>query len=204
MRFVKEGNCYILINKIRKSQLYLLLIIFILISCWLFSGVYASSNGILEISLSIVEDDPFNPGDTFHIIAEIRNREPEGRIDVIVKYDILDLNEKVVFYIGSKTVAVETISSFNEEISLPSWITEGNYIIRGNVSTLNGTYWHERNSPQFSIINVPTELDERDYLTYIMLIALIITGGGLIFEHRRVSKMRVSGEDLKKFIKKRK
>lgn len=199
-----EGYNNRFINKIRKSQLYLLLIIFILISGCLFSGVNALSNETLEISLLIVEDDPFNQGDTFHIIAEIRNREPEGRIDVIVKYDLLDLNENILFYIGSQTVAVETKSSFNEEINLPSWIKEGEYIIRGNVSSLNGTYWHESNSPQFSIINVPEEIDERDYLTYIMLAALFITGGGLIFEHRRVSKMRVSGEDLKKFIKKRK
>ena len=187
------------------SYRYCLLFCIILIISCSFNGSTISSNGNLNIGINIVEDDPFNPDEEFHIITEIRNSKPEGRIDVLVKYDILDLNDNIIFHVGSKTVAIETLSSFNEEINLPSWIKEGSYQIRGNVSTLNGSSWNESKSRQFIIINVQ-EGDQgwQNYLIIIMLAALIVTGGGLVFEHRRISKMKVTGEDLKKFVKKRK
>ena len=59
-------------------------------------SVTASSDVSLEISVSIVENDVFGPGDSFHAIVEIRNREAQGRIDVVVTYDILDMDELMV------------------------------------------------------------------------------------------------------------
>jgi len=35
---------------------------------------------------------------------------------------------------------------------------------------------------------------------YVMVTALVFTGGALVYEHRRISKLKVSGRDLKKFI----
>jgi len=163
-------------------------------------GVTASSDVSLEISVSIVENDVFGPGDSFHAIVEIRNREAQGRIDVVVTYDILDMDEHIVLS-DSKTVAVETKSSFAEEFTLPTSVKEGTYLLRANVSTLDGSKWCEA-SRSFRVV-VVTESEQR-FVECIMAGALIFTGGALVYEHRRISKLKVSGRDLKKFIEERK
>jgi len=159
-------------------------------------GVTASSDVSLEVSVSIVENDVFGPGDSFHAIVEIRNREAQGRIDVVVTYDILDMDEHIVLS-DSKTVAVETKSSFAEEFTLPTSVKEGTYLLRANVSTLDGSKWSEASS-SFRVV-VVTESEQR-FVEYIMAGALMFTGGALVYEHRRISKLKVSGKDLKRFI----
>ena len=159
-------------------------------------GATASYDVSLEISVSIVGNDVFRPDDSFHAKVEIRNREAHGRIDVVVTYNILDMDEHIVMS-DSKTVAVETKSSFAEEFTLPDSIQEGTYLIRVNVSTLDKSKWTEA-SRSFHIV-VVTE-DEQRFVEYIMAFALILTGGALIYEHKRISKLKVSGRDLKKFI----
>lgn len=185
------------INIVKKSFYSLCLFsIYLIIVLILVQGVFAESLPVLEISVSIIGDDVYTPGDSFHIIAEIRNKEPEGRIDVIVTYDVLD-SEGSVLLSNSKTVAVETMSSFAEEFTLPSSISEGTYLFRAIVTTLNGTKMSEA-SCSFNV-RVVKESEQR-IMEYIIVIALVSTVGGLIFEHRRVSKMKVTGKDFKKFI----
>ena len=159
-------------------------------------GIAVSSDASLQISISIVENDIFGPGDSFHVIVEIRNREAHGRIDVIVTYDILDKNERIVLS-DSKTVAIETKSSFAEEFTLPNSIEGGSYLLRANVTTLDYSKWSTA-SRSFSVV-VVTETEQR-IVEYIMAGGLIFTSGALIIEHRRISKMKVSGRDLKKYI----
>jgi len=161
-------------------------------------SVAGESSAILEISVSLVEGDVFGPGDSFHAIVEIRNREAEGRIDVTVTYDVLD-SDDIVLLSDSKTVAIETKSSFAEEFTLPSSISEGTHRFRANVTTLDGSKWSEA-SRSFSVIVV--EEREQRIIEYVMVVALAFTGGGLLFEHRRVSKLKVSGRDLERFIDK--
>lgn len=174
-------------NSIFLSALFLVII-------FLCSNV--SSQTVFEISVSIVEDGPLSPGDTFHIIAELRNRESEGRVDVTVTYDILDSNN-IALLSDSETVAVETKSSFAEEFTLPSSVSEGTYYFRATVTSLEGVKLSEA-SQSFSVFVV--EEGEQRVIEYIMVAALIVTIGGLLFEHRRVSKMKVSGKDFKKFL----
>jgi len=171
-----------------------------LISWYAVGEVKASSDASLSISISLVEGDTFGPGDSFHAIVEIRNREAQGRIDVVVTYSVLDSDENIILS-DSKTVAVETKSSFAEEFSLPVSIDEGTYLFKANVSTLDGTKWSTA-SRSFSVVCVSE--GEQMLIEYIMAGALIFTGGALIYEHRRISKLKVSREDLKKFIKERK
>ena len=167
----------------------------LLIMC-LMQSVHASEDGLLEISVSIVEDDYFVPGDSFHAIVEIRNREAQGRVDVFVSYTVLDSDGGVVLF-DSKTVAVETKASFAEEFNLPAYIAEGTYFLRANVSSLNGSQWSEA-SRSFSVV-VISEAEQR-IIEYILIIGLVSMGGGLFYEHRRVTKLKVSGRDLKRFI----
>lgn len=171
-----------------------MLIVFLVL---LLPSYYADdSDAILEISLSIVEDEALGPGDSFHTIVEIRNRQSEGRIDVIVTYEVINPSD-VVILSDTKTVAVETKSSFAEEFTLPSSVSEGTYRFHAIVTTLDGSKSSEA-SRSFSVMVV--EEGEQRIIEYIMVIALALTGGGLLIEHRRVSKLKVSGRDLKKFI----
>ena len=114
--------------KIRGTVISLLLLFILLILLCVVQFVTASSDVTLEVSVSIVENDVFGPGDSFHAIVEIRNREAHGRIDVIVYYDVLDMNEHIVLS-DSKTVAIETKSSFAEEFTLPESVKEGIYLL---------------------------------------------------------------------------
>ncbi len=173
-----------------------LLFVIMLISWCAVGGVKASSDASLSISISLVEGDTFGPGDSFHVIVEIRNREAQGRVDVIVTYEVLDWDENIILS-DSKTVAVETKSSFAEEFDLPAWTDEGAYVLMANVSTLDGGQWSEA-SRSFSVVRI-TGGDQR-IIEYVLVVALVFTGGALVYEHRRISKLKVSGRDLKKFI----
>ena len=179
----------------RDFLLFMLSSSILLIMC-LMQSVPASSDALLEISVSFVESDPFAPGDSFHLIVEIRNREAQGRVDVLVNYTLLDSDGGVVLF-NSKTVAVETKASFAEEFNLPVYIAEGTYFLRANVSSLNGSQWSEA-SRSFSVV-VISEAEQR-IIEYILIIGLVSMGGGLFYEHRRVTKLKVSGRDLKRFI----
>lgn len=183
-------------RKVRWIEHSLFLLLIILVLLCVVNGTSASSDASLAISVSLVEGDVFGPGDSFHAIVEIRNREAYGRVDVVVSYDVLNSDENVVLS-DSKTVAVETKSSFAEEFSLPVSIGEGTYVFRANVSSLDGSSWSVA-SRSFSVVCVP-EVEQR-LIEYVMAAALVLTGGALVYEHRRISKLKVSGGDLKRFI----
>jgi hypothetical protein len=158
--------------------------------------VKASSDASLSISLSIVEGDTFGPGNSFHTITEIRNREAQGRIDVVVFYQILDSDRKIILSF-SETVAVETKSSFVGAFNLPAGIKEGIYFITANVSTLDGRIWSEVNR-SFNVVVVST--GTQSVIEYVVVAAFIFTGVVWFYEHRRISKLKISGKELNKFI----
>lgn len=187
------------INKTSRC-IFSLFLLSVLLSLVLFVPTgNAYPDTLLEISISIVEDDTFGPGDSFHAIIEIRNREAQGRVDVVVSYSVLDSKGDAILS-NSKTIAVETKSSFAEEFVLPSSIPEGTYYFHAVVTSLDGTKLSEA-SCSFNVMVV--EEGEQRIIEYIMAIALVGTVIGLLFEHRRVSKMKVTGKDLGKFIEKK-
>ena len=65
------------------------------------------------------------------------------------------------------------------------------------MSTLDGSKWCEA-SRSFRVM-VVTEGEQR-FVEYIMAGGLIFTSCALVLEHRRISKLKVSGRDLKRFI----
>lgn len=171
-----------------------------LISSYDTNEVASSYDVSLSISISLVEGDTFGPGDSFHAIVEIRNREAEGRVDVVVTYKVLNLDGDIILS-DSKTVAVETKASFAEGFDLPVWIEEGPYSLMANVSTLDGSKW-SKSIHSFSVVYVSE--GEQRVVEYILIGAIVVTSGGLIYEHRRVSKLKFSGKDFEKFIERRK
>jgi hypothetical protein len=173
----------------------------VFVAYFLFSLLYVAtviseSNVSLAISVSVVEGDTFRQGQSFHVISEIRNSNSSGRVDVKVTYAITDVNERNIF-LESTTVGIETLSSFSEEIKLPETIKGGVYLLKANVTSLDGTKYAEV-SKSLSVVEVSA--NQQLLIEYVMAGALIITAGGLFYEHRRISKLRVSEDDLKKFI----
>jgi len=158
--------------------------------------VISESTASLAISVSVVEGDTFRPGQSFHIITEIRNSKSSGRIDVKVTYEITDLKDNSIL-VQSTTVAIETLSSFSEEIKIPETIKGGTYLLKANVTSLDGTKYAEAST---SLTVVEVSENQQLLIEYIMGGTLIITTGGLFYEHRRISKVKVTEDDLKKFI----
>jgi hypothetical protein len=156
-----------------------------------------TSEPTLAISISIVEGYKFEPGETFHTITEIRNSEASGREDVIVTYELMDSNKNVIL-IESNTVAIETLSSFSEDIKIPQSLSKGVYLLRAGVSSLDETVQSEA-IVSFNI-DVPVTFSQQLIIIYLMSVALVVTIVFLIYEHKRVSKLTVSGKDLKKYV----
>ncbi|MCX6664114.1 MAG: hypothetical protein NTZ75_07695 [Euryarchaeota archaeon] len=175
--------------------------ILLFVASFLFSILYVTtviseSAASLAISVSVVEGDTFRPGQSFHIITEIRNSKSSGRVDVKVTYEIADLEDNSIL-VQSTTVAIETLSSFSEEIKLPETIKGGVYLLKANVTSLDGTKYAEASR---SLTVVEVSANQQLLIEYIMGGALIITVVGLFYEHRRISKLKVTEDDLKKFI----
>jgi len=172
----------------------MLLFIFFMIC---FSHNVIASDATYAISISIVEEGVFEAGETFHCITKIRNSQASGRVDVVLSYEILD-ESGALKSTKSTTVAVETLSSFSEEIKIPETLDEGIYILKASVVSLDGVHQAET-SVSFNVVRVVTEGEQR-IIEFIMGGALIVTIVALVFEHRRISKLKVSGNDLKRFL----
>ena len=172
------------------------------VACFLFSllcvlTVVSESNASLAISVSIVEGDTFRPEQTFHTITEIRNSKSSGRVDVKVTYELVDMQGKSIS-VESTTVAIETLSSFSKEIKIPENTNSGVYLLKASVTSLDETKYAEA-SRSFSVVEVSE--NQQMLIEYLMSGALFVTVGGLVYEHRRVSKLKISEDDLKRFIK---
>jgi len=163
------------------------------------SNSLTASDSTYAVSISIVEEGVFEPGEAFHCITEIRNSQASGRVDVVLSYEILD-ESGALKNTKSTTVAVETLSSFSEEIKIPETLTDGIYVLKASVVSLDGVNCAET-SVSFNVVRVVAEGEQR-IIEFIMGGALIVTGVALVYEHRRVSKLKVSGRDLEKFIDK--
>lgn len=182
-------------RKLGKNYI-LLFVVFFLFSFLCMATVISESTAALAISVSVVEGDTFRPGQTFHIITEIRNSKASGRVDVKVSYEVTDLKDNSLL-VQSTTVAIETLSSFSEEIQLPETIKNGVYLLKANVTTLDGTHYAVA-SKSLSIVEVSG--NQQLFIELLMGGVLIVTVGGLLYEHKRISKLKVSEHDLKKFI----
>jgi len=191
-----------MINRKHVCFRFFVVILFVtmLILCTATIDVKAASEAPLSISISLVEGDTFGPGNSFHSIVEIRNREAQGRVDVIVMCQIVDPAGNIILS-SRETVAVETVSSFIQDFTLPTGIKEGKYLLMANVSTLNGSKWSEV-SRSFTVVVVSA--DEQSVIEYVMVGAFIFAGVLWFYEHRRISKLKVSDKDLNKFIEEQK
>ena len=95
------------------------------------------------------------------------------------------------------TVAIETLSSFSEDFQLPSTLESGVYILRVSVTSLDGTKSSEATT---SIQVKKVSQESRMTMEYFMGISFVGVIVALVFEHRRVTKMRIEKDDLQKYV----
>ena len=86
------------------------------------------------------------------------------------------------------TVAIETLSSFSESFQLPSSLESGVYSVRVSVTSLDGTKYSEATA---SIEIKKVSQESAMTMEYFMGISFVGVIVALVFEHRRVTKMRV-------------
>jgi hypothetical protein len=77
------------IGRVRKRNVLLFLFIVVFFMIYL-SNSLTASDATYAVSISIVEEGVFEPGEAFHCITEIRNSQASGRVDVVLSYEILD------------------------------------------------------------------------------------------------------------------
>jgi hypothetical protein len=183
------------VSRVGKNYIFLFVLYF-LFSIVCIAPVISESTASLAITISVVEGDTFRPGQSFHCITEIRNSKSSGRVDVKVTYEVVDLKDNSIL-VESTTVAIETLSSFSEEIRIPESIEGGIYLLKANVTSLDGETYADV-SRSFSVVEVSA--NQQLWIEFIMGGALIITIGALFFEHKRISKLQVTEEVLRKFI----
>ena len=102
----------------------LLFVVYFLFSLLCVATVISESTAALAISVSVVEGDTFRPGQSFHIITEIRNSKASGRVDVKVTYEITDLEDN--------SILVQSTDRGNRDVK---------FFFRGDTITKNHKKW---------------------------------------------------------------
>ena len=89
-------------------------------------------------------------------------------------------------------------SSFSEELKLPEKIEEDVYILKVTVTILDMVDKSEA-SRSFTVDKVFTNGEQR-IIEYVMGVAFIATLIALLYWHGRITKLKVSSKNLKRFI----
>ncbi len=133
----------------------------------LFQGFAVQNSAFnLEIEIpsaySTVED-----GSTIHFTTKILNLASENRMDVSLRYEIIDESGEVIIS-KTETMAIETQASFVGSLGIPEGVAEGDYDLHV-VLLVNGIEEAEGRG-SFSIMK---EEDKTMYYTYVIIISII-------------------------------
>jgi len=152
----------------------------------------AAKESLLAVNIDIPEKyTEVSPGENLLTIININNRLPNGRIDVILSYNIKDKNNTELIS-KSETIAIEARSSFSRGFRIPEHIDTGDYKFDVKVQ------YHENTataSQSFKIIDVTRE--EKNIVIALLITAMIIFSIILAYEHYRISDiLKISEKNL--------
>lgn len=190
-------------KKIFKTSLVLTIFIFLLIS----PSLIGTNN---DLSVFIVEmiGDRENVAlnePVYFKIKIVENQPPEGipvvddKLDVFIKYQITSISDSKIILSEEETKAVELGDigiSYIKRFDLLKTLDEGEYNLKIDVSV--GSHYAD-DSLSFKIIKV-SEMGQT-LLIIILIIGLVITVIALIYEHKKVQKLKVSNKDFDKYVK---
>jgi hypothetical protein len=147
-------------NKPKKIKVFLLVIILLTAIVFSFFIIFPK---VTLFTIKNIEDNPFNlkteipetyesvnSGKTLLFTSKVLNLANNQRIDVTLKFDVLDSNKNLIAT-KSETVAIETQASFVREIKIPENTLPGKYTLHTELIYQDKKEAEADNS--FSIIN---------------------------------------------------
>lgn len=116
-------------------------------------------------------------GEDIWFTTKIINLGNEKRIDITLKYDILNINQYSV-YSKSETVAIETQASFVGNLEIPKILSEGNYVLRVRVQPIGSDIPPSESEVSFRVKSADGEMVKEIYymIGLLFIIAAIILG----------------------------
>jgi hypothetical protein len=124
-----------------------------------------STNLILEIPNS---HKNILDGESVWVTLKLLNLASKGRIDVVLKYEIINSDKEVIFS-KSETVAIETTASFVRQIEIPKDSPKGKYNLIAKVIYSDGKEIFAEDT--FNVINV----EKTDFFIYVIILSIIIS-----------------------------
>ena len=149
-----------------------------------------------NFNIEIILPNTYNkvmPGTEIWFTTHIINLGNSQRLDIVLKSEIIDAQEKVLVS-TTKTVAMETQASFVSNIEVPKELTPGKYAIRVKIDSTDAQATHEfiisnkDNSKYYIIIGI---------ILVILIIIMIIT-----FSRKKISSFLMEYK-IKHIISKR-
>jgi len=183
----------ILSNTILNKKISLVLV-FIFISA---AAVYAIGSN-LKVSITIPEEyQVIHPGGKVILLTNVANQAFKVRQDIHLDFFIKDSQENVIKK-WKKAIAIETKLSLIEEFILPEKAEEGIYEVELKVSTLDGK---ESSIASHSFEVEKVSFKDKNLVQNILIGSVSFLFVGLIYEHRRISKLKISGKHVKKMVR---
>jgi hypothetical protein len=161
---------------------------------------FAVKSGAFNLEVDIPSTySTIERGSEIHFTTKVMNLRGENRIDISLKYEIVDKYERIIIS-KVETMAIETQASFVGSLKIPDDIDEGNYDL--HVTLLANDVEEARSRASFRI------MDEENEIIYYMyfLVILIISLGLIVFIVKRskiiLEKFRMRSK-IHSMIKKR-
>lgn len=139
------------------------------------------------------------PGDNVIFLIKVINKGATAREDIALEFNIKDWHGNTVSQ-WSKTAAIETQLSMYEEFEVPSDQTAGVYYI--NVKVFPVVDQQARQaiaSRSFQIAEIHKE--KKSLIQIITLGSVLALMVGLLYEHLRISKLKISEQNIKKMVR---
>jgi uncharacterized membrane protein len=111
-----------------------------------------------------------NPGAEVWFTIKLLNLANTDRIDVTLKYDLIDENSNVLVT-KTKTVAIETQASFVADLKVPDKTKPGNYYVLVNMDSPLG---NSSSKASFKVVTSKSNMLLYYYITGLIILILII------------------------------
>lgn len=112
------------------------------------------------------------PGESLPLTVRLSNFGSNERVDVTIRYEILDAKESVIIT-QTETVAVQTSASFIKQIPLPSSISPGLYTARTSI-IYNAQRVPATATQQFTVERKLFGIFVSDLLTYVAILCIAL------------------------------
>ena len=171
---------------------------------------FESYNSVSSFSVDVegpIDADVIKASGPVHFIITVDDYidevEYDGKQDVIFLYEIKSSSNEVIFQktdTKAVLIGINTSTSYKETFFISGSVKEGFYTLNAKITSLDGVIDCESNTV-FEVVRVGDF--SRDLIIILLGAGFFITCVGFFYEHRKVTKMKVSGRDLEKYIGKK-